>query len=177
MSDSWPVKVCLHMPSRTSQSLAEASQAPETNNRESGAKDKLMTSPVWPAKVVVCWPVSMSQSALQDKIDRRFSSTIMLRKSIKCWLNGACHSPSGISRACYNLVVIKKATTGQVSWGQKKKGRGRQTICFIGLFFMIVSANWIKWMKGQKLSRIYWEIMYYIWQYWQDLKKGQHKFQ
>merc|ERR1712130_638083 len=30
MSDSWPVKVCLQMPSRTSQSFAEASQAPET---------------------------------------------------------------------------------------------------------------------------------------------------
>lgn len=73
MSDSWPVKVCLHMPSRTSQSLAEASQAPETNNRESGAKDRLMTSPVCPANVVVCWPVSMSQSALQKKI-HKFSS-------------------------------------------------------------------------------------------------------
>lgn len=65
MSDSWPVNVCLHMPSRTSQSLAEASQAPETNNRASGANDRLMTSPVCPANVVVCWPVSMSQSALQ----------------------------------------------------------------------------------------------------------------
>lgn len=65
MSDSWPVKVCLHMPSRISQSLAEASQAPETNNRESGARDRLMTSPVCPANVVVCWPVSMSQSALE----------------------------------------------------------------------------------------------------------------
>lgn len=67
MSDSWPVKVCLHMPSRISQSLAEASQAPETNNRESGARDRLMTSPVCPANVVVCWPVSMSQSALENQ--------------------------------------------------------------------------------------------------------------
>lgn len=67
MSDSWPVNVCLHMPSRMSQSLAEASQAPETNNRESGASDRLMTSPVCPANVVVCWPVSMSQSALYNK--------------------------------------------------------------------------------------------------------------
>lgn len=75
MSDSWPVKVCLHMPSRTSQSLAEASQAPETNNRESGYKDKLMTSPVWPANVVVCWPVSMSQSAL----DRKHTDDSILR--------------------------------------------------------------------------------------------------
>lgn len=81
MSDSWPVKVCLHMPSRTSQSLAEASQAPETNNRESGAKDRLMTSPVCPANVVVCWPVSMSQSALQKKI-HRFSSPFVQ------WTNG-----------------------------------------------------------------------------------------
>lgn len=76
MSDSWPVKVCLHMPSRTSQSLAEASQAPETNNRESGYKDKLMTSPVWPANVVVCWPVSMSQSALEREADGRLSVTV-----------------------------------------------------------------------------------------------------
>lgn len=46
MSDSWPVKVCRHMPSRTSQSLAEASQAPETNNLVSGARERLITSPV-----------------------------------------------------------------------------------------------------------------------------------
>lgn len=65
MSDSWPVKVCLHMPSLISQSLAEASQAPETNKRASGARDRDITSPVWPANVVVCCPVSMSQRALQ----------------------------------------------------------------------------------------------------------------
>lgn len=53
------------MPSRTSQSLAEASQAPETKSLVSGARDRLMTSPVWPVKVVVCWPVSMSHKALQ----------------------------------------------------------------------------------------------------------------
>ena len=65
MSDSWPVNVCRHIPSRTSHSLAEASQAPETNSLVSGARDRLITSPVCPVNVVVCWPVSMSHSALQ----------------------------------------------------------------------------------------------------------------
>lgn len=64
MSDSWPVKVCRHIPSRTSQSLAEASQAPETNSLVSGARERLITSPVCPVNVVVCWPVSMSHRAL-----------------------------------------------------------------------------------------------------------------
>lgn len=64
MSDSWPVKVCRHIPSRTSQSLAEASQAPETNSLVSGARERLMTSPVCPVNVVVCWPVSISHRAL-----------------------------------------------------------------------------------------------------------------
>ena len=64
MSDSWPVKVCLHIPSLTSHSLADASHAPDTNSRVSGARDRLITSPVCPAKVVVCWPVSMSHRAL-----------------------------------------------------------------------------------------------------------------
>lgn len=67
MSDSWPVNVCRHIPSRTSQSLAEASHAPDTNSLVSGARERLMTSPVCPVKVVVCWPVSMSHRALQQK--------------------------------------------------------------------------------------------------------------
>ena len=44
--------------------LAEASQAPETKVRISGDRDNDMTSPVCPVKDVVCWPVSMSHSAL-----------------------------------------------------------------------------------------------------------------
>lgn len=64
ISDSWPVNVCLHMPSRMSQSLAEASQAPETKVRLSGERERLITSPVWPVKPVVCCPVSMSQRPL-----------------------------------------------------------------------------------------------------------------
>ena len=47
--------------------LAEASQAPDTNVRMSGESDKLMTSPVWPVNDVVCWPVSMSHKALQQQ--------------------------------------------------------------------------------------------------------------
>lgn len=72
MSDSWPVKVCRHIPSRTSQSLAEASQAPETNSLVSGASERLMTSPVCPVNVVVCWPVSMSHRALGESNDRGY---------------------------------------------------------------------------------------------------------
>lgn len=67
MSETWPVKVCLHMPSRMSQSLEEASQAPDTKVLESGLSDRLITSPVWPVKLVACWPVSISHSALGSK--------------------------------------------------------------------------------------------------------------
>lgn len=120
MSDSWPVKVCLHMPSRISQSLAEASQAPETNNRESGARDRLMTSPVCPANVVVCWPVSMSQSALENQTGYQdtnaWSDVYYTAHSRERW-----HLPSGVSRACNNLVVIEKATAGQVSWNSHRQ--------------------------------------------------------
>lgn len=116
MSDSWPVKVCLHMPSRISQSLAEASQAPETNNRESGARDRLMTSPVCPANVVVCWPVSMSQSALQNHTGRQDTNVWARRDRTAAQGRETLHLPSGVSRARNNLVVIEKATAGQVTW-------------------------------------------------------------
>lgn len=65
MSDSWPMKVCRHMESRTSHNLIEASQAPDTNVRPSGARDRDITSPLCPAKPTVCWPVSMSHRALE----------------------------------------------------------------------------------------------------------------
>jgi len=45
--------------------FAEASHAPDTNDLLSGDNDKLITSPVWPLNVVVCCPVSISQSALK----------------------------------------------------------------------------------------------------------------
>ena len=44
--------------------LAVESQAPETNESWSGPTERLMTSPVCPLKVRVCWPVSMSQRPL-----------------------------------------------------------------------------------------------------------------
>lgn len=40
--------------SLTWQTLAEASHAPETKVLMSGDRDKLITSPVWPVKAVVC---------------------------------------------------------------------------------------------------------------------------
>ena len=46
--------------------LAEASQAPDTNVRISGDRERDITSPVCPVNDVVCCPVSMSQRALQE---------------------------------------------------------------------------------------------------------------
>ena len=74
MSDSCPGKVCLHVPSLISHScekvkwsfnavslwseasntLADASQAPETNVRISGDNESDITSPVWPVNDVHC---------------------------------------------------------------------------------------------------------------------------
>lgn len=65
MSDSWPVNVCRQVPSRTSQSLALASQAPETKSLKSGDTARLMQSPVCPTNTVFCCPVSISHRALQ----------------------------------------------------------------------------------------------------------------
>lgn len=65
MSDSWPVKVCRQVPSRTSQSLALASQAPEMKSLKSGDTARLMQSPVCPTNTVFCCPVSMSHRALR----------------------------------------------------------------------------------------------------------------
>lgn len=64
MSDSWPVNVCRQVPSRTSQSLALASQAPEMKSLKSGDTDRLMQSPVCPINTVFCCPVSISHRAL-----------------------------------------------------------------------------------------------------------------
>lgn len=44
--------------------LAEASQAPETNVRISGDIERDMTSPVCPMNDEHCWPVSISHNAL-----------------------------------------------------------------------------------------------------------------
>ena len=47
--------------------LAEESQAPETNEFWSGPSETLITSPVCPEKVIVCCPDSMSQSPLNEQ--------------------------------------------------------------------------------------------------------------
>lgn len=44
--------------------LADASQAPDIKVFPSYDRERLITSPVWPVNVVVCWPVSMSHNAL-----------------------------------------------------------------------------------------------------------------
>ena len=50
---------------RVKVTFAEASQAPETNVFWSGERESDITSPVWPAKVVTCCPVSMSHRTLK----------------------------------------------------------------------------------------------------------------
>lgn len=136
MSDSWPVKVCRHIPSRTSQSLAEASHAPETNNLVSGARERLITSPVWPANVVVCWPVSISHRALHKNTQTLAFTNLLLThtrdnipttaeaipsghtrgsRGVKETCNSP-NSPGGVARAGHNLVVIQETAAGQVAW-------------------------------------------------------------
>ena len=83
------MNVCLHMPSRMSQSFAEASQAPETKVRLSGERERLMTSPVCPVKPVVCCPVSMSQRPLQD---RKIRGTVLMYDDMQCPHNNCNNS-------------------------------------------------------------------------------------
>lgn len=47
--------------------FAEASQAPDTNVLISGAKERLITSPVWPPKEVIWFPVSIFHNALGEE--------------------------------------------------------------------------------------------------------------
>lgn len=120
ISDSWPVNVCLHMPSLTSQSLAEASQAPETNNLVSGASERLITSPVCPANVVVCWPVSMSQRALQTKKHKSGSvpnPPVISRAYVLLGISGDWKGVSNVVKtpvclAGWDCHHIAKPTTG-----------------------------------------------------------------
>lgn len=66
MSLSWPPKVCLHVPSRMSHSLAVKSHAPEMKNLKSGDTARDMQSPRCPAKTVFWVPVSISHKTLQE---------------------------------------------------------------------------------------------------------------
>lgn len=65
MSLSWPPKVCLHVPSLMSHSLAVKSHAPEMKNLKSGDTARDMQSPWCPAKMVFWVPVSMSHNTLE----------------------------------------------------------------------------------------------------------------
>jgi len=103
MSDSWPGNVCLQIPSRMSHNLAEASQAPLTNVRESGANDSDITSPVWPEKHVHCWPVSMSHKAL-------FSNKVLSRKTTIINV-----LPSHVTTGRHNLVIVDESAAGQIA--------------------------------------------------------------
>lgn len=66
MSLSWPPKVCLHVPSRMSHSLAVKSHAPEMKNLKSGDTARDMQSPRCPAKTVFWVPVSISHKTLKE---------------------------------------------------------------------------------------------------------------
>ena len=61
-----------------------------------------MTSPVWPANVVTCWPVSMSQRTLQSISEMRAE-------------RGSQHSPGHVSARCQDLIVIEKSTTAEIA--------------------------------------------------------------
>jgi hypothetical protein len=88
--------------------LAEASQAPDTNVRISGERERDMTSPVCPVKDVVCCPVSMSHRALRDNqillrlihchdwknVRRKNEST---RSYLQSWWQFGCHRGNGSS--------------------------------------------------------------------------------
>lgn len=65
MSLSWPPKVCLHVPSLMSHSLAVKSHAPEMKNLKSGDTASDMQSPWCPANMVFWVPVSMSHNTLE----------------------------------------------------------------------------------------------------------------
>lgn len=73
---------------KSRQTLAEASHAPDTNVLMSGDKDKLITSPVWPVKAVVCWPVSISHRAL--KTEWKSHDKSLLHHSRELLLNLKC---------------------------------------------------------------------------------------
>ena len=63
MSDSWPVKVCVHFSSGVLHTLAVASHAPETNILPPpGATEMLMTSPLCSAYCFSCEPEATSHS-------------------------------------------------------------------------------------------------------------------
>lgn len=118
MSDSWPVKVCRHILSLMSHSLTEASQAPDTKVRRSGDRERLMTSPLWPEKTVVCWLVSMSHSALGQRAQTL--DTYRLRKSMFALRVCLQHSPCGVSWTRDDLIVINETATWEITWENRK---------------------------------------------------------
>lgn len=118
MSDSWPVKVCRQVPSRTSQSLALASQAPEMKSLKSGDTARLMQSPVCPTNTVFCCPVSISHRALpgdETVTEKGQDGTASQAQNPQCsvlttwcplsWLRCCCRPGSGSRRD--NLGVVR----------------------------------------------------------------------
>ena len=61
-----------------------------------------MTSPVWPTKAVVCWPVSMSQSP-------------QVMSPLKWSMRRVIKRLTVLLPRCYNLRVVDKAAAGQIS--------------------------------------------------------------
>lgn len=143
MSDSWPVKVCRHIPSLMSQSLAEASQAPDTNILVSGARDRLITSPVWPANVVVCWPVSMSHRALQNNPKRSYIQAATytdicdaLRYSMPCQetkQTATDYDLDGVTQHSYRSVETPSFTlsTQVLFWKLSRETFTQKVVCVV----------------------------------------------
>lgn len=134
ISLSWPGKVCLHDPSRISQSLALASHAPETKVRISGANDRDITSPVWPRNEVHCWPVSISHRALQRNI-RKSESLLYPSKThwiLLCWFF------TTIEKEHWNLKIYFRSSGTYYNW----------LLCSIYNFVWRIERDYkIKWIS------------------------------
>ncbi len=107
MSDSCPVKVCLHCPSLMSHSLALASHAPDKKTRLSGKMEMNMTSPVWFANCVTKVLFSISQRPLHNT---QTHYELVKRKFWRCSKKVKL-IPGHVAAACYDFVVVQKAAT------------------------------------------------------------------
>ena len=81
--------------------LADESQAPDTNEFWSGPSETLITSPVCPAKVIVCCPDSISQSPLKGEKNfwcnaHLLSLSLSLSPSLSCILTNQVMSPDEV---------------------------------------------------------------------------------
>lgn len=121
MSLSWPPKVCLHVPSRMSHSLAVKSHAPEMKNLKSGDTARDMQSPWCPAKTVFWVPVSISHNTLKEYGPKAiFVSSDCPDMLFQFSHHAAVSSPGAVSRAGEDLAVTEETAAGQVAWPSRE---------------------------------------------------------